>query len=196
MRKLPYLLVLLLLSLLLLAAAASAHAATVPVPGEPTALTAPVQDEEDDEGDEGEAEEAEEAGEDDEGEDCAADEDELCEEELEAEGDEACVIEDASSSVVVAPGSGKVLLTVRYHSFESAMVTIDARLRGGKGGLHLGSERAQFRRAGAFRDSFSLGSKQLGKALAAREFDVDLHAVGTPAECRLHLSTRGSRRAR
>jgi hypothetical protein len=189
MRKLPYLLVLLLLSLLLLAAAASAHALTLPATG-PTALTAPAHDEEDEADDEGE-----EAEEGDESEDCEAEEDELCEEELEAE-DEECVIEDASPSVVVAPGNQKVLLTIHYHSFESTMVTIDARLHGGKGGLHLGSEQARFRRAGAFHDSFSLGPKQLRKALAAREFDVDLHAVGTPADCELHLSTRGSHRAK
>jgi hypothetical protein len=192
MRKLPYLLVLLLLSLMLLAAAASAHASGLAVAGVPTALTTPA-DEEEGEASEGEGEEDEEG----EGEDCEVEEDEeLCEEELEAEEDEECVIEDASPSVVVLPGSQKVLLTVRYHSFEPTMVTIDARLHGGKGGLHLGSERVRFRNAGAFHDSFGLGHKQIGKALAARQFEVDLHAVGTPADCELHLSTRGSRRAK
>ncbi|MGN6257621.1 MAG: hypothetical protein ACTHN3_07715 [Solirubrobacterales bacterium] len=195
MRKLPYLLVLLLLSLMLLAAAASAHASILPVGGAPTALTATA-DEEEAEADDEEAEESE--G-DEESEDCEAEEEgdeEPCEEELEAEEDEECVVEDAHASVVVAPGNRKVLLTVHYRAFEPAMVSVDTSLRGAKGGLHLGDERARFQRSGTFHDSFSLGSRQIGKARAAREFEVNLHAVGTPADCAIQLATRGSRRAK
>lgn len=194
MRKLPFLLALLLLSLMLLAAAASAHAATVPLPAGSTMPTALVDEEGEGESEAGEGEEAEEL----EGEVCGAEEEaeELCEEEDETEEAEECLVEDASATVVVVPGKGQVRLTIRYHSFEPTTVAVDARLRNGKGGLHLGSDRARFRRAGTFHDSFDLGAKQMAKALAAHEFEVGLRAVGTPADCELDLATRGSRRAK
>jgi hypothetical protein len=34
------------------------------------------------------------------------------------------------------------------------------------------------------------------KAVAAKDFEVDLYAVGTPAECEMHLATRGPHRAK
>lgn len=192
MRKLPFLLVLLLLSLMLLAAAASAHAASLALPAGPTALAAPADEEGEDESEASEGEEELE------GEVCSAEEEaeELCEEEDETEEAEECLVEDASATVIVVPGKSQVRLTIRYHSFEPTTVAVDARLRGGKGGLHLGSDRARFRRAGAFHDSFSLGARQMTKALAAHEFEVGLRAVGAPADCEFDLATRGSRRAK
>lgn len=196
MRKLPLLLVLLLLSLLLLAAAASAKAAGLPPLTSPASLAAAAADEErgETEAEAGEDEEAES----DEGEACALEEEaeELCDEEDESEEAEQCPVEAASAAVVVGARSDQVRLTVRYHSSEPATVAIDTSLRGGRGGLHLGSERARFGRAGAFHGRFRLGRKQMIRALAAREFEIDLHAVGTPADCELRLATRGSRRAK
>ena len=192
MRKLPYLLALLLLSLLLLTAAASAHAVTLP-----TAATqgAPFAEEETEADEEGKADdESDESEVDDEGEDCGAEEDELCEE-TEEEAEE-CLLEDADASFTAAPGAGEVRLRIHYRTFEPTAVVVDARLRGGKGALHLGTDRARFRRAGVYRYSFNLGSKQMAKAVAAKDFEVDLYAVGTPAECEMHLATRGSRRAK
>jgi hypothetical protein len=195
MRKLPYLLVLLLLSLLLLAAAASAHALTLPSPAiQASPFTGPPE-EETEADEEGEAEdEGNESG-DDEGEDCGAEEDELCEEEVEEEAEE-CLLEDADASFTATPGAGEVRLRVHYRAFEPTAVIVDASLRGNKGSLHLGSERVRFHRAGVYRDSFSLGSKQMAKAVAAKEFEVGLRAVGTPAECEMDLATRGSHRAK
>jgi hypothetical protein len=200
MRKLPFLLVLLLLSLLLLAAAASAHALTLPPAG--GATTSAVFDDDEEEadddseaGDEGDEEEV-----DDETEACESEDEEAeerCEEELaEAEEDEECLLKDARASFVAAPGAGAVRLTIHYRTFEPASVVVDARLHGGKGGLRLGSDRTRFHRAGVYQSSFELGPKQLAKALAARELDVDLHATGTPADCGLHISTRAHRRAK
>ncbi|HEX6455810.1 MAG TPA: hypothetical protein VF009_04755 [Solirubrobacterales bacterium] len=193
MRKLPLLLVLLLLSLMLLAAAASAHAASLSLPAGPTPLVA-ADEEGEGEAEAGEGEEAEE----DEGEACDAEEEAegLCEEEDETEEAEECLVEDADATVVVLPGKDQVWLTIRYHSFEPATVAVDARLRGAKGGLHLGSDRARFRRAGTFHDNFSLGARQMTRALAAHEFEVGLRAVGTPADCEIDLATRASRRAK
>ena len=206
MRKLPILLVLLLLSLLLLTAAASAHAASLPLPAQAAPLLAQADDEEgdaDDDADaaadpedEGEDDEAEVADVDDEGEDCGPDEDELCVEELLDEEAEDCLLVSANASFTAAPGAGQVRLTVHYRALEPTAVAVDARLHGAKGGVHLGSERVRFHRAGVYREVFSLGSKQMTKAVAARDLEVELHAVGTPADCAMHLATRGPRRAR
>lgn len=198
MRKLPCLLALLLLSLMLLAAAASAHAVTLPVPatqgspfGGPSEeeTEAGEEDEADDESDDSEGEA------DDEGEDCGVEEDELCEEEIESEAEE-CLIEDASASFTAAPGAGEVRLRVHYRAFEPTAVVVDASLRGNKGSLHLGSQHARFHRAGVYRYDFSLGNKQMTKAVAAKEFEVSLRAAGAPAECEMNLATRGPRRAK
>lgn len=200
MRKLPLLLVLLLLSLCLLAAAASAHALNLPSTGvsQVTAFAGPALDDEAESDDEEGEEAAEDEGEEDET--CAredAEAEERCEEELEAEEEaEECLLEDADASIVTAPGSEQVRLTVRYAVFELTSVVVDARLRGAKGGLHLGTGHARFKRTGVYRTSFHLGARQMAKALAAREFEVDLHAAGTPAECGLDLATRAHRRAR
>jgi hypothetical protein len=202
MRKLPLLLVLLLLSLCLLAAAASAHAAALPATTTRAALLA-ASSEDEEAGDEAEAgndegDEAEEAGEAEfcEAEDEEEEEEQLCEEGLEAEEAEGCKLDDASASVAAAAGAEEVRLTVHYKAFEPTPVTVDARLLGSKGGLHLGSKHVRFLRSGVYRDSFGLSPRQMTKALAAHEFEVDLHAAGTPADCALHLSSRVARRAR
>jgi hypothetical protein len=194
MRKLPLLLIPLLLSLMLLAAATSAHALELPVgAGPPTPLAAA-----DEEAGDGETEDEEGGDEGEEGETCSSDEaeEEPCEEEGGGEAAEECLLEAADASVVATPGNDRVRLTVRYRALEPTAVTVDAGLRGSKGSLHLGSERVRFHRTGVYRDSFSLGPKQMPKALAAREFEIHLRAVGAPADCRLDLATRGSRRAR
>jgi hypothetical protein len=201
MRKLPILLVLLLASLLLLAAAASAHAFTFPATAAPAAAH-PHQEEVDDDDEtdeEGDDESVPVEEIDDGGEECEAEEAEACEEEtedLEAEEAEECLLEDGSASFTVAPGAGQVRLRVHYRALEAAAVVVDARLRGTKGALHLGTDRARFHRAGVYRYSFDLASKQLAKAVAAKDFEVSLYAVGTPADCEMHLATRGPRRAK
>jgi hypothetical protein len=197
MRKLPFLLILLLLSLMLLAAAASAHASSLPIVGQPALLAAPADDEA--EADEGEAgEESSEAEEDGEGDDCSAEEDEEgpCEEEGDEPEAEGCLLEEADASVVAVRGRDLVRLSVHYRALQPTAVDVDARLHGGKGGLHLGSERTRFHGAGVYRKSFKLGPKQMPKALAAREFTIDLRALDAPADCELRLTTRGSRLAR
>jgi hypothetical protein len=120
---------------------------------------------------------------------------EIAQEEREEAEAERCVLADATASVAANPGSGTVRLTIRYRAFTPASVAIDARLRGAKGGLHLGSSHARFRRSGVFHDSFGLSKKEMAKALAAREFAIDLRAVNTPSSCALHLTThRGAAR--
>jgi hypothetical protein len=198
MRKLPILLVLLLASLLLLAAAASAHAVSLPSP----AVGPPFVTNEDDEAEAGDGE-ADDQGEeesvtveevDDESEGCEAGE--ACEEELELEEAEECLLEDAEASFTAAPGAGQVRLRVHYRVFEPTEVMIDARLSGAKGILHLGTDRARFHRAGVYYYSFDLGSKAMTKAVAAKDLEVDLHAVGAPADCEMHIASRAPHRAK
>lgn len=186
MRKLPLLLVLLLISLF--AVAGPARALSVP-PSPPILF-----DEEAEENEEGEEAENE-------SEECEVDPDEgeSCEEAEEAVEEEAaaeeCVIEDATAKVAASPGNDTVRLTIHYRAFAAAAVTIDSKLRGSKGSLHLGSSHTRFRRAGVFHDSFGLSAKEMAKATAAREFAIELHAVDTPASCRMELTAhRGASR--
>lgn len=177
----------LLASLLFLGAVAvPAQALSLPLPLAP--LAAPDEEAGDAEAsDEGESEEGEES-------DCAVEDEEdaqLCAEiaaEERQEAAEECVIEDASAKVAANPGNGTVALSIRYRAYSPASVAIDARLRGGKGGVHLGASHTRFRRAGTFRDTFALGEKRMERVLAAREFEVELQAVNTPRYCRLDLN--------
>jgi hypothetical protein len=109
------------------------------------------------------------------------------EEQEEAEAD-ACVVEDATARVAADPGNGTVALRVRYRAYAPAAVVIDARLRGGKGGLHLGASHTRFRRSGTFRETFVLGEKRMARVLAAREFEIEVQAVNAPRYCRLDLN--------
>lgn len=198
MRKLlPSLLVLLLLSLMLVAAAASAHASSLPVAAVAATFSGAEEEAFDLESEGGDEAEGAEPWVEGEGErdGCAGEEGEPCEEEAAEEAGE-CVLRHASVAVAILPGTGQVRLTVRYDAFTPATVLVSGSLRGGKGSLHLGRSRAHFRRSGVYRDSFSFGPKQMAKALAAREVDVDLQAAGTPAECGLHLASRAPGRAR
>jgi hypothetical protein len=121
---------------------------------------------------------------------------EIAQEEGEAAEAERCVIEDATAEVAANPGNDTVRLTIHYRTFAPIAVAIDSKLRGAKGGLHLGASHSRFRRAGVFRDSFGLSKKEMAKALAAREFAIDLHAVNTPGYCRMQLTAHrgGTRR--
>ncbi len=179
MRKLPLLPILALLALLVLAAPASAL--TLP---EILAAQAGEEADESEPGDlEDEAEEDESASE----EACELGDEEACKE-VEAEEVEGCVLEDATARVSPQPGNDTVQLVVHYTSFAPAPVSIDARLRGPHGHLHLGAEHAHFRRAGVFRDTFVLSEKEMERALSAREFEVELQALNTPRYCRLELN--------
>jgi hypothetical protein len=187
MRKLlfPLLAALLVLS----AVAIPAQALSLPLP--PVPLVAP--DEEADaveaEDESGDGEEAEDSGE------CTIEDEEdvqLCagiaaEEREEAEAEE-CVLEDATARVSANPGNDTVSLTVRYEADAPASVALDARRRGNKGGVPHGADHAHFRRAGTFRDTFFLGEKRMDRVLAAREFELDLQAAGTPRYCRIELN--------
>jgi hypothetical protein len=138
------------------------------------------------------------ADENDEGEnsgDCTIEDEEdvqLCaeiaaEEREEAEAEE-CMLEDATARVSANPGNDSVALSISYEANAPTSVAIDARLRGNKGSVHLGTSRTHFRRSGTFRGTFVLGEKRMERVLAAREFEIELQAVDTPIYCRLDLN--------
>ena len=178
-----------LLLVLALSGAAPAQALTLPVdPGSIVAMT----DEESDEAEAGDEEEIEVEAEED-GCEIEDEEDvqlcaEIASEERESEEAEECVIEDASAKLVPRPGNGTVELALRYEAFAPAAVRVEARLRGSKGRLRLGADRAHLRRSGVYRKTFVLSEQKMGRALGAREFEVELQAVNTPRYCRLDLN--------
>ncbi|HET8955379.1 MAG TPA: hypothetical protein VFN18_06955 [Solirubrobacterales bacterium] len=187
MRNLALLLALLLLS----APAAAAQALSLPVAPADLAAAASEEGDEDEAGEEGELEVE---IEDEEG-DCTIEDEEdaqLCAEiaaeERESEEAEECLIEDATAKLVPHPGSDTVDLAIRYVSLAPAAVRVEAQLRGSKGRLRLGADRARLRRSGVYRRSFVLSDKEMNRALGAREFEVELQAVHTPRYCRLDLN--------
>lgn len=196
MRKFP------LLVLLLFAALATAIPAQAALPSvaEPPAPLAGPAEEEEDEAEEAEEEEAE-ASED---EECIFEEGEwlFCDEEepVGREGkskavDDECLLKSAKADVSVNPGKRRLRLSVHYRTWKPATVTVEAILRGVKGAVYLGSDHARFRRSGVYRDTYELAEKQMKKALAAREVEVELHVVNTPPSCAVEL-TGASRRAK
>jgi hypothetical protein len=195
MRNLQLLLVLLLLSVLL--GAASVQAAAPAAPGD-SVTRLPLVDEEEPEADdepEDEDEEAEDAAEDAqiERELCEEDPD-FCEEEDEGNGKGKgkkggeCLLKKASATVTANPGKRRLRLTVHYKTLKPATVNVEALLRSNKGVVYLGNEHARFRRSGVYRDTYELPEKQMKKAVAAREFEVEVHAVNTPPSCAVELS--------
>jgi hypothetical protein len=188
MSKLALLLTLMLLSAL--APAAVAQALSLPVVPAELAAAANEAGDEDEAGEEGEleAETEDEDGctiEDEEDAQLCA---EIAAEERESEEVEECLIEDATAKLVPHPGSDTVALAIHYESLAPAAVRVEAQLRGSKGRLRLGADRAHLRRAGVYRKSFVLSDKEMDRALGAREFEVELQAVNTPRYCRLDLN--------
>lgn len=186
MRKTALLLLLLLAALFTAAGPAQALTVSAPVPS----LSVKAEEPEEEENEEGEEAEGE-------SEECEVDAEagEGCEEAEEEAAAEECVIEDATAKVAANPGNDTVRLTIHYRTFAPAAVSIDSKLHGSKGSLHLGASHTRFRRAGVFHDSFGLSAKEMAKATAAREFAIDLHAVNTPGYCRMQLTAhRGGAR--
>lgn len=186
MRNLPLLLALLLLGVLLSAASAQASLLPVPAAAQPFVTV----DEED------EAEEAEE-------EFCTLEEEEeeLCEEESAPKGKgkdkgDECLLKSAQAVLTANPGKRQLRLTVHYKTLKPTTVNVETSLKGPKGTVRLGTEHARFRRSGVYRDTFSLPEKQAKKALAAREFSVELHVVNAPSSCDVALSGASPRAKR
>jgi hypothetical protein len=174
----------------------SAGAETLPAPGAAGTAASVFEFEEDEEGEDEGGEEGDEAS------DCESQdeaEEEACEEaEEEAEAAAAraveCRLDSAEATVAALPGHDQVRLTVRYRTYQPSAVTVELRLRGGKGALDLGVATARFGRSGVLHSRETLSDQQMAQAMAAKEFTVGLHAINSPHYCRglfeRHLTAR------
>ncbi len=129
----------------------------------------------DEEAEEEESEEAEEA--------------EECEAEMQDIGSlppEECLLRTTSARVFT--GRDGVRLVLRYSALAPTEVTIEYRLKGGKGGLRLGTAHKHFGQRGVFRATESLNESQMARVRAAKSFDVRLRVAGAPAFCGPYLS--------
>jgi hypothetical protein len=178
--------------IVVLGLARSAQAMTVPS-GDPLAATVALAtpDDEEESEDEEEFEFAE----------CEASEDEGEEEECETEAEEEeaeapreCVLSSASATVTAATHSDKVRLVIRYTAFSPGAIQIVYWLRGAKGPLSLGTDRSQLGKQGVIRDTETLTAAQKTKALAARDFTIQLRPANAPRYCHSlldrHLTVR------
>ena len=127
-----------------------------------------------------------------EAEECEVVEEEECEEEVEEEGAEApreCVLSSAGATVSASSASGKVRLAVHYTAYSTGTVEVVYWLRGAKGPLSLGGDRAHFGRKGLIRETEALTEAQMSKAIAAKNFTVELRPAHAPRYCN-HLLDR------
>jgi hypothetical protein len=178
----------------ILGLARSAEASILPA-GDPLATTsafAPDEEEESEGEEEGENSECEFAEEEAEEEECEAE----AEEEDGAEAPRECVLASASATVTAAANSDKVRLVVRYTAYSPGSIQVSYWLRGGKGPLSLGSEHAHLGGHGVIRDTATLTSTQMSRALAARNFTIQLRPAHAPHSCNhlldRHLTVRKS----
>ncbi len=174
----------------ILGLARSAQAMTVPAGDPPAAATFALPEEDEESGGDEEGEFAE----------CEAEEEfeeEECEAEAEEEDAEApreCVLSSASATVTATTSSDRVRLAIRYSAYSPGSIQVLYWLRGAKGPLSLGSDRSHLGTHGVIRDVDTLSTAQMTKALAARNFTIQLRPAGVPHSCnRLldrHLTVR------
>jgi hypothetical protein len=129
-----------------------------------------------------EAEEAEVAF----GEECDAFEED--EEAAAAPPPSECLLRTISARVFAQTNRERVNLVLGYTSFVPANVTIDYRLRGGKGALSFGRTTHHFSRQGVFRVTEKLNELQMAKVIAARDFSVRIRIPSTPGYCRSYFT--------
>jgi hypothetical protein len=175
MRKITAPLLLLLIASLGLAVAAHGDVVRPNVPGVP-AVSVPLETDllgdDEEEGEEVEWED----GDEEEGDEW---------EEFEA-GDEppvACLLRSASAKAVVPANQDKLRLTISYTTFEPAEATIDYRLHGSKGSLHLPQVRQRLGKQGTVGVIEPLSEAQAGRARAANDFSIQFRIAEAPREC-------------
>lgn len=125
-------------------------------------------------------------------EECFEEDEEAEEEEDEGECEEEdtspfppddCLLRTARARVFTYTTHDKARLVIRYTSLAPAEVTVDYRLKGGKGSLQLGEAKQRFGKSGIFRTTESLSDTQMAKVRAAKSFSVQLRIPATPSFC-------------
>jgi hypothetical protein len=118
---------------------------------------------------------------------------EECEAEAQATGQllpEECLLRTASAQVFTDERHDKVRLVLRYTALAPTAVTIEYRLKGGKGSLRLGQASKRFGQRGVFRANERLSESEMTRVRAAKSFEVQLHVPGAPAFCSRYYSKR------
>jgi hypothetical protein len=171
----------------ILGLARSAQAMTVPLVSPTLSAVSFVPPEEDEEEEfDGEEEKWSAAAECEEAAESEADEEEceaVAEEEAEAEAPRECVLSSANATVTTATNSDKVRLAIRYTAYSPGAIQVVYFLRGKKGPLQLGSDRSHLGAHGVIRDTDTLTTAQIPKALAARNFTIQLRPASAPRYC-------------
>ena len=94
-----------------------------------------------------------------------------------------CVLKVARARVFVFTKKSKVRLVIHYTAYRKAEVTVSYKLKGSKGTMNLGAATKKFQTKGVFRLPVKLGSEEMGKVRAAKEFKVHFKIRKTPKSC-------------
>lgn len=125
-------------------------------------------------------------------EDCEMDEegfvecDGLEDEEEESDGPyppDECLLQTAQARAFTYSAGDKLRLVIRYTATEPTGVSIDYRLKGGRGALNLGKVKRHFGKQGLLQISENLTDAGMSVAQAARSFLVKLSIPGAPGYC-------------
>ncbi len=96
---------------------------------------------------------------------------------------EECRVRSAESSITTLPDSDRVQLTVQYLTYTPSTVSLDLRLKDGKGGLKIDSATKHLGKKGVLHLTTKVPDAVMDRAAKAREFDVALRAPQTPGYC-------------
>jgi hypothetical protein len=105
-------------------------------------------------------------------------------------GAPTCLVCRAESKIATLPASRQVRLTTRYRTYSPVEVSVGLKLKDHRGSLTLAHATKHFAADGVLRLTTKLGGAAMARALKATEFDVSLHAEGTPASCAHELEQR------
>jgi hypothetical protein len=94
-----------------------------------------------------------------------------------------CLLRSASARAVVPANEDTLRLTIRYTTFEPTEATIDYRMRGGRGSLHLPQARQRLGEQGTVRVTEPLSEAQAERARAAHDFAIQFRIADAPREC-------------
>lgn len=96
---------------------------------------------------------------------------------------EECRVRSAESSITTLPDSNRVELTVQYMTYKPSTVSLDLKLKDGKGSLKIDSATKHLGKKGVLHLTTKVPDAVMSRAAKAKEFDVALRASQTPAYC-------------
>jgi hypothetical protein len=96
---------------------------------------------------------------------------------------EECRVRSAESSITTLPDSNRVQLTVQYLTYKPSTVSLDLKLKDGKGSLKIDSATKHLGKKGVLHLTTKVPDAVMERATKAKEFDVALRAAQTPGYC-------------